>query len=66
MYKKLWFCGALLCTGLSFSQQTENDTIESLEEVVLIDSKFELKRENSGKVVTKITAGQLERAAGLR
>lgn len=64
MYKKLWFCGALLCTGLSFSQQTENDTIESLEEVVLIDSKFELKRENSGKVVTKITAGQLERAAG--
>lgn len=64
MYKKLWFCGALLCTGLSFSQQTENDAIESLEEVVLIDSKFELKRENSGKTVTKITAKELERASG--
>lgn len=64
MYKKLWFCGALLCTGLSFSQQTENDTIESLEEVVLIDSKFKLKRENSGKVVTKITAKELEKSGG--
>ncbi|MFN4764187.1 TonB-dependent receptor plug domain-containing protein [Gillisia sp. Q332] len=64
MYKKLWLCSAVLCTGLSFSQQTENDTIESLEEIVLIDSKFELKRENSGKVVTKITAKELERASG--
>lgn len=64
MYKKLWFCGALLCTGLSFSQELENDAIESLEEVVLIDSKFNLKRENSGKVVTKITSKELEKSGG--
>ncbi|CAM4137710.1 TonB-dependent receptor plug domain-containing protein [Gillisia limnaea] len=64
MYKKLWFCGALLCTGLSFSQEMENVAVESLEEVVLIDSKFELKRENSGKVVTKITAKELEKSGG--
>ena len=62
MFKKLWVCSALLCTGLSFSQQTK---IESLDSVVLIDSKFELKRENSGKVVTKITAKELEKSAGL-
>lgn len=62
MFKKLWVCSALLCTGLSFSQQTK---IESLDSVVLIDSKFELKRENSGKVVTKISAKELEQSAGL-
>ena len=63
MYKKLWICGAFLCAGLSYAQQTETE-IESLDEVVLIDSKFELKRENSGKVVAKITAEELERSRG--
>lgn len=64
MYKKLCICGALLCTGLSFSQQAEDERIESLDEVVLIDSKFELNRENSGKVVTRITKEELERSRG--
>jgi len=63
MYKKLWICGAFLCAGLSYAQQTETE-VESLDEVVLIDSKFELKRENSGKVVTKITADDLEKSRG--
>ncbi len=63
MYKKLWICSAILCTGLTFSQQT-GEEIESLEEVVLIDSKFKLNRENSGKVVTKITAVELAKNAG--
>lgn len=63
MYKKLWFCGALLCTGLSFSQASQEE-IESLDEVVLIDSKIGIKRENSGKVVTKITAREIERSRG--
>lgn len=63
MYKKLWLCGALLCTGLSYSQAT-NEKIESLDEVVLIDSKTEIKRENSGKVVTRITAQEIERSSG--
>ncbi len=68
MYKKLCIGGAMLCVGMSFSQQisqsVERDSIESLDEVVLIDSKFELKRENSGKVVTKITTEELERSRG--
>jgi len=63
MYKKLWIYGAFLCAGLSYAQQTETE-VESLDEVVLVDSKFELKRENSGKVVTKITAKELERSRG--
>ena len=63
MYKKLWFCGALLCTALSYSQ-TAVEEIESLDEVVLIDSKIEIKRENSGKVVTRISAEEIERSSG--
>ena len=63
MYKKLWFCGALLCTALSYSQ-TATEEVESLDEVVLIDSKMEIKRENSGKVVTRISAEEIERSSG--
>ena len=63
MHKKLWICGALLCTGLFYGQQNEI-AVDTLDEVVLIDSKFKLKRENSGKVVTKITAKELERSRG--
>lgn len=64
MYRKLCIGAALLCTGFSFSQETEKEAIESLDEVVLIDSKFEIKRENSGKVVTKITSEELEKSRG--
>lgn len=64
MNKKLWICSAFLCTGMSFSQQAQNEA-ETLEEVVLIDSKFQLKRENSGKVIAKITAEELEKSRGL-
>lgn len=65
MYKNLCIGSALLCTSLAFSQLAENEMIESLDEVVLIDSKFELHRENSGKVVTKITAEDLKKSRGL-
>ena len=64
MYKNLCIGSALLCTSLAFSQQAENEMIESLDEVVLIDSKFELNRENSGKVITRITAEDLEKSRG--
>ncbi len=64
MYKKLCISGVLLCTCLSFSQQAKNEKVESLDEVVLIDSKFLLNRENSGKVVTKISTEELEKSRG--
>ncbi len=63
MLKKLWICGALLCTGLFYGQQNET-AVDTLDEVILIDSKFKLKREKSGKVITKITSQQLERSSG--
>lgn len=59
----------MLCFGISlfgFAQQQQNDSLkmEQLDEVVISDSKFKLKRQNSGKVITKITAQDLQRAQG--
>ncbi|WP_452220444.1 TonB-dependent receptor plug domain-containing protein [Lacinutrix salivirga] len=54
-----------LVTGVGFSQQqTDSTQVEQLEEVVITDSRFTLKRENSGKTVVKITAKEIEQHAG--
>lgn len=58
----------MLCTGMLSigTAQTQSDStkVEKLEEVVVTDSRFALKRENSGKVITKITATDLEKLQG--
>lgn len=61
MIKKRIFFGLFSCLPLlGFTQeQNEASTIEQLEEVVITNSKFELKRENSGKVITKISQKEL-------
>lgn len=59
-------CGfALCCLGI-YAQELPQDTtiIQKLDEVVVSDSRFALKRENSGKTVIKITAEELERNQG--
>ena len=55
----------MLTTVMGFSQ-IESNVIKpiSLDEVVVTDSKFNLKRENSGKVITKITQKDLEKLKG--
>ena len=45
-------------------QQVDSLKVEQLDEVVVTDSKFKLKRENSGKVITKITQKDLENLQG--
>jgi len=57
--------GALVCFNV-VGQQQENDStnIQVLDEVVVSDSRFELKRENSGKTVIKISSEELERNQG--
>jgi len=70
----LGFCVvASLCTGVIAQsvesiqdKQEQNDStrVKKLDEVVVSDSRFELKRENSGKTVIKITAEELERNQG--
>ncbi|MDC6389501.1 TonB-dependent receptor [Maribacter sp. PR1] len=67
MYKNLvgFSAMALLCTN-SIAQGTQQDSIklQELDEVVVSDSRFSLKRENSGKTVIKISAKELERNQG--
>ena len=50
---------------VGFAQQ-KNDTVQvqQLDEIVVTDSKFKLKRENSGKVITKITQEELQQLQG--
>ena len=44
------------CTGLCAQQVQPNPPqVQQLDEVIVSDSRFELKRENSGKTVIKIT-----------
>ena len=67
MNKKTQVFGLLFC-GISLSgvaqQAIDTTTVETLDEVVITDSKFNLKRENSGKVITKITQQQLQQMQG--
>nr|WP_299388987.1 TonB-dependent receptor plug domain-containing protein [Allomuricauda sp.] len=62
----LWFCAAILAVQGLAAQDSQQDTpkINQLDEVVVSDSRFALKRENSGKTVIKITADELERNQG--
>ncbi|RRQ48222.1 TonB-dependent receptor [Maribacter algicola] len=75
MYKNLVGFGAmaLLCAKaiaqegqpLGYDQREKDSVqIEELDEVVVSDSRFSLKRENSGKTVIKISAAELERNQG--
>ncbi|AWX43076.1 hypothetical protein HME9304_00063 [Flagellimonas maritima] len=62
----LWL-GAAILVGKSLSaQNTKKDSIkiQQLQEVVVSDSRFELKRENSGKTVIKVSAEELKRNQG--
>ncbi|MFL1897348.1 TonB-dependent receptor plug domain-containing protein [Aquimarina sp. 2-A2] len=60
--------GTALCIWaaqlITSQETTSQQPINELEEVVVSDSKFDLKREQSGKVITKITAQELEKSQG--
>lgn len=52
-----------LCSTQLFSQE-KTEKREKLEEVVVSATKFELKKENTGKVIYKITQKDIQRNAG--
>ncbi|MFH4964154.1 TonB-dependent receptor plug domain-containing protein [Gaetbulibacter sp. M235] len=58
----------VLCLGISLvgfaQQQIDSVQVQQLDQVVITDSKFKLKRENSGKVITKITQEELQHLQG--
>ena len=65
MKKRLLYVGALLITVLvNAQQQQDSTTVEQLDEVVLSDSRFALKKENSGKTIIKISKKEIERNQG--
>ena len=47
-----------------FRSVIDSTKVEQLDEVVVTDSRFKLKRENSGKVITKITQIELQHLQG--
>jgi len=59
---------SVLCFGMSLigfaQQQVDSTKVKQLDEVVVTDSRFALKRENSGKTIIKISADELERSQG--
>ncbi|MGB3151066.1 MAG: TonB-dependent receptor [Maribacter sp.] len=73
MNKRLFGLGALALLGANVFAQSSDDTqktvqdsmkLQQLDEVVVSDSRFALKRENSGKTVIQISAEELERNQG--
>ncbi|MFD0862384.1 TonB-dependent receptor plug domain-containing protein [Sungkyunkwania multivorans] len=70
MNKKLYtFVVVTLFCTIGFAQQqtleeTKENKVEELNEVVVSDSRFQLKRENSGKTVIKITQEELAKNQG--
>ena len=66
MNNKTLFFGVLFCASLLSIAQEQIDLNETqqLDEVVITNSKFELKKENSGKVITKITQKEILQQQG--
>jgi len=69
MKKQFLIVGVLACSFVStnlFAQKIEmqKEKVETLDEVVITATKFELKKENTGKVIHKITQQELQQNAG--
>jgi vitamin B12 transporter len=69
MKKQFIFVGALACSMVSTSlyaqkKPTQKKGIETLQEVVITATKFNLKKENTGKVIHTITQKELAQNAG--
>lgn len=61
---KVSLLAAFLCANGLFAQEQKEEKVEKLDEVYLSDSKFKLKKENSGKVIYKITKEDIEQNTG--
>ena len=61
----LTVCAVFMAQNLALAQEQQTEEkVERLDEVVLSDTKFELKKENSGKVIYKITKRNIQQNAG--
>lgn len=62
--KYVTLCASVLLGTIISAQEKDSIAVQELDEVVVSDSRFALKRENSGKTVIKITAEELQRSQG--
>ncbi|WP_299114432.1 TonB-dependent siderophore receptor [uncultured Winogradskyella sp.] len=64
--KKLKWLGVLSIgiLNVGFAQTQDSTKVEKLDEVVITDTRFAIKRENSGKTVVKITRKEIENNQG--
>ncbi len=60
----LGMLATLLIQNVANSQEQQKGKAEILDEVVLSDTKFELKKEKSGKIIYKITQKDIQQNAG--
>ncbi len=61
--QKFWFVGAFLSLTAVCAQQKDSMSV-SLDEVVISDTRFELKKEKSGKVIVSLTRKDFENKPG--
>ncbi|HEX2606154.1 MAG TPA: TonB-dependent receptor, partial [Flavisolibacter sp.] len=59
--RKIFMVAALLSSSLLFAQQ---DSVHSLDEVVVTATKYPVKQSTTGKVVTVITRQQIDKSTG--
>lgn len=66
MFRTLVCVGILSCiSNWGFAQKKKDSiTVELLDEIVITDSRFKLKKENSGKVITRIDQNELKNLPG--
>ncbi|MDC6352316.1 TonB-dependent receptor [Zeaxanthinibacter sp. PT1] len=64
--RHVFFCGAVMAFSCAWAQQIPGDStaVEILDEVVVSDSRFALKREYSGKTVISIGPEELQKYTG--
>jgi vitamin B12 transporter len=63
MNKKI-ICSSVLAIFVSMFASAQEQETKKLDEVTISDSKFDLSKEKSGKVIAKITAEDLKKKAG--
>jgi len=61
---KLGVLVLLLSTQFIFAQKQQSEKVEQLDEVVISDTKFKLKKEHSGKIILKITKRDIQNNPG--
>ncbi|MDT0552043.1 TonB-dependent receptor plug domain-containing protein [Urechidicola vernalis] len=57
-------CVVLMAQNLALAQEQQEKEVEQLDEIFLSDTKFELKKENSGKIIYKISQKDIQQNSG--